>query len=1754
MNKITSKRWSGSSSSSQNYSAFFLLSALLLIFVTSPAFAVDDDVPFFAGANGAPNIMFIFDNSDSMQDIPYMRSDGRVVRPGTNPNSANNTSRQDWKWRQGVQIGEDPSFVDDPDDPDDEADIVVMESGGNVLYDYAAFPSDIEQLIAKQTPLNLPGTIPASLSGTAETTISATTVAPQTISNLPGKTSLTSSISAFTDSDRIYDDSLDWTATELNASFDEFYLSRLVQVSSGTIGVADQFRTIVNVNSTEKYFELDTSIEGGGDLDYTNPPYTYTVLSEAPGRVTRNVGNSSILTDANIDWLDSSVGDSFIGRGITVTSGTNTGEIRKISGYDKASKTWTVSEPFLVACDETTRYLINQVDTNTDRVYDSSLDWSSPATALTDWTLFANNYRYRLIEVRSSKGTVQQRTITNRNTGGKYFTIDTSDSAGGPLVYSAAEVPYTYTILNNGPGNVTAVSGTNIVRDADIDWSIVSSEFYAKWKDRTLIITAGTNEGEERRITWASTGKYWQVDSSFPVACDLTTKYEILGTADDNRLAIGGNHPASKLYQAKKAVQLFLKDSSLQVCTSTDAAGNCTDTKYSVNMGFATYLAARVPRVTAKYVRTIAGYTKPATPTEYCARYTYPANSWGTFVSPDSDSSFTANGWQTAPVGSTSWASNRVFTGISVGSQIDRLWPNSSDCRAQTIRYTVYDIDHTPTDSLPNQYTFKLRSSTSNASEGGYWSYQTRCYEVSGCAAMPATDGSRTLISSGESCYNGCWEDPGDPAITYYEYLKPEYYDTYGDYSITNPTAAGYVDPVTHLVTPRSVSGRTLVSTTLTDVVINNSGGTGDIESNIYDSSYFMYPGEGDTDHPHGWSYKKAADPWIYREGESWNYTYFPKLDSNWNKAATYPWPGASGGWGTSVWGDAIQPDPYFPADVGDEMSNFTGDDQAIFVNLPPYDASDPLFGDDTTGLGIAKILEYTDLTRITSPRTDSSWARSHDFTIMPYSRSLAPNAYSATQGSGTPIAASLQDVKKYYEDYIVQDSMTQGKCRNNYVIFLTDGLETGGGDPVAAAQALLETTIDGIEYPIKTYVVGFGLNKTAKASLNAIAEAGGTGGAYFANNVEELVDILVTEITSSILAGSYSRASPVITKYDAGNPLRLYSAYFDYPSWKGHLKGYEVNPSSGALVGPAPGWLSECDDDTTTLDADAGCEMDRANYGRGTVFTSYLNSGALQRVEFDPANLTTVGYLKPLINPLGIDIDGDLSLDTDVDAQTIMNYTLDAGYLGGAYKGSRDVDWFLGDIYNSAPVVVSPPSFIPPDPPSVGADPYEGYTAFKSSYASRATRIFVGANDGMVHAFDPDNGIEDWAYIPNSVLGKINEFKEGHRFTVDLPLRASDIYSAGGSDTIWSSVAPGNEESGWHTILTSGLRGGGYSYFSIDVTDPTNPAPMWEVSDVDADVTTRDMGKTWSAPSIGRIMIDGVNTSVLFVGGGLSANANTGNNLYIIEAGSGIILKEFDIGSSTNNVPSEMLLIADLDVNSDMYGNIVKGYFGDTEGDLWKISNLNDEAGGSAWNPAVTMLHDGDGKVFHKPAISDVAGNCLVEVDGYIYTINSDTTFVMYGTGDEEAPTDLTSTDHVYQIADPPLTPVPGNPNPSLTRVWERDLDAAEKLLTDPFVYLDTAYFITYTPKGGCAQGTSYLWGLTMTRCGHAGGEPGLIYNLAGDNSGGPWDRLELGAGITSSPTLGGPVMYVQTAGGVPPTVIQLPDANRLEYWRENL
>lgn len=199
-----------------------------------------------------------------------------------------------------------------------------------------------------------------------------------------------------------------------------------------------------------------------------------------------------------------------------------------------------------------------------------------------------------------------------------------------------------------------------------------------------------------------------------------------------------------------------------------------------------------------------------------------------------------------------------------------------------------------------------------------------------------------------------------------------------------------------------------------------------------------------------------------------------------------------------------------------------------------------------------------------------------------------------------------------------------------------------------------------------------------------------------------------------------------------------------------------------------------------------------------------------------------------------------------------------------GQALGKRS--WVLGDILHSKPLVRTYQKYTQ-DYESVCYDP-SNPTAMHNS-----TVIYVGANDGMLHAFNDCDGSELWAFVPPILWGKLKNLADGtHEYYVDgAPI--SYVYDAD---------QDGNIESGDKVIMVFGLRRGGGNayltpneprgaYYAFDVTDPRNPVYLWGKSSLDSGFG--EMGETWSQPTMG-FLKDGTTAKLaMFVGAGYDNN-----------------------------------------------------------------------------------------------------------------------------------------------------------------------------------------------------------------------------------------------------------------------------------------
>lgn len=284
----------------------------------------------------------------------------------------------------------------------------------------------------------------------------------------------------------------------------------------------------------------------------------------------------------------------------------------------------------------------------------------------------------------------------------------------------------------------------------------------------------------------------------------------------------------------------------------------------------------------------------------------------------------------------------------------------------------------------------------------------------------------------------------------------------------------------------------------------------------------------------------------------------------------------------------------------------------------------------------------------------------------------------------------------------------------------------------------------------------------------------------------------------------------------------------------------------------------------------------------------------------------------------------------------------------GALYRTRKHV---LGDIVNSEATFAQSSPF----PWDEVTNP--GYTAFASGNYNRAGSVYVGANDGMVHAFNAANGSERWAYVPSMVLPymyKLADTNYSHQYYVDSTPVVGDA-----------------DAGGWKTLLVGGLGGGGAGYYALDVTDPASPRGMWEFKRRTASCAASttgaagmyddcDLGYSYGNPIItkycttwtgvtswapdGTTPLNGTCSAytwaVLVTSGYNNVSPGDGKGyLYVLEAATGKILKKIGTGVGSTATPSNLGRL-NVWANNGMQDNVATtAYAGDMLGNLWRFN-----------------------------------------------------------------------------------------------------------------------------------------------------------------------------------------------------------------------
>lgn len=269
---------------------------------------------------------------------------------------------------------------------------------------------------------------------------------------------------------------------------------------------------------------------------------------------------------------------------------------------------------------------------------------------------------------------------------------------------------------------------------------------------------------------------------------------------------------------------------------------------------------------------------------------------------------------------------------------------------------------------------------------------------------------------------------------------------------------------------------------------------------------------------------------------------------------------------------------------------------------------------------------------------------------------------------------------------------------------------------------------------------------------------------------------------------------------------------------------------------------------------------------------------------------------------------------------ESLVNYLRgDATYEAGLYRerASR-----LGDFVNSQPVYVKSLvdmqyNFLP-----TGTAGRTTYKQFLTDKAARTGVVFIGGNDGMLHAFRDSDGREIFGFIPRTLLQYLPALASTsyeHRFYVDGQLSESDAYLGGG----------------WKNVLVGATGAGARAVFALDVTSTGTMNAgnvMWEMDST----TQSELGYVMTPIEVG-LMKNGQWAAVF--GNGPNSNSGTAQ-LFIVNLQTGALISRIQASTATGNGLGGVRVIRDAN------RVIVGAYAGDLLGNVWKFDLASTSSG----------------------------------------------------------------------------------------------------------------------------------------------------------------------------------------------------------------
>lgn len=495
--------------------------------------------------------------------------------------------------------------------------------------------------------------------------------------------------------------------------------------------------------------------------------------------------------------------------------------------------------------------------------------------------------------------------------------------------------------------------------------------------------------------------------------------------------------------------------------------------------------------------------------------------------------------------------------------------------------------------------------------------------------------------------------------------------------------------------------------------------------------------------------------------------------------------------------------------------------------------------------------------------------------------------------------------------------------------------------------------------------------------------------GQMFAAQTPQLIAQQLQQVLNSIASRTSSAAAIATNSTRLDTNTFIYQARFKTTDWSGQLLAFKVNPD-GSIAANAT-W-------------DAGQQMPgAASRNIATWNPSGGGSGTGAGVAFEWNTLSSAQQTALNLSPATGTADG-----FGADRVTWLR-----GGSVPATDGFRTRSTPLGDIVNSNPLFVQDSNFGYNNAPVTVNSMNVGQSSYSQYFVSNLNRqpvIYVGANDGMLHAFNANTGQEMFAFVPNTVIPALNKlmasnYSANHQFYVDGTPTVGDAFNT--STTTWG------------TYLVGSTGAGGNGVFALNVTNPNSNteanAASWVLWGVNSSTTCpysyymngtlvsgtsttqcfADMGYTIPRASIA-LMNNGQYAAIVSNGFDSGTGAAA---VFIINLFSGKLIAEIKIPGVTGDGLAAAVPV-DTNQPADRVANYL--YAGDVQGNLWKFDVTNT-------SPAKWCVSNNSGNCINSNATSatplfkavDASGNAQpITVRPVVGLSNNSTPQIYFGTG----------------------------------------------------------------------------------------------------------------------------------------------------------